>query len=125
MQRSKSLALMFLLGALLVGGALGFTVDRMVVGERICARERTSWREELATHLDLTPAQRAAMDSILDKRHEDMSRVFATVRPQLDSIRDGARAQILSRLDERQRAEFQEFMRRKEEEKRRKEGSAR
>jgi hypothetical protein len=36
MQRSRSLALMFLLGALLVGGALGFTADRMLAGGR-CA----------------------------------------------------------------------------------------
>jgi hypothetical protein len=36
MQRSRSLALMFLLGALLVGGALGFTADRVLTGDR-CA----------------------------------------------------------------------------------------
>ena len=125
MQRSKSLALMFLLGTLLVGGALGFTVDRMVVGERMCARERTSWRDELAADLELTPAQRAAMDSILDKRHEDMSKVFATIRPQLDSLRNGARAQIASRLNDAQRARMQDFIRRKEEERRAKEGAAR
>ena len=29
MQRSKNLAMMFLLGAVLVGGALGFTADRV------------------------------------------------------------------------------------------------
>ena len=125
MQRSKSLALMFLLGALLVGGALGFTVDRIVVGERMCARERTSWRDELSVYLDLSPAQRAAMDSILDRRHEEMSKVFATIRPQLDGIRDGARAQIAARLDQTQRARMQEFIRLKEEERRKKEGPGR
>ena len=37
MQRSRSLALMFLLGALLVGGALGFTADRVLSADR-CAK---------------------------------------------------------------------------------------
>jgi hypothetical protein len=35
MQQSKNLAITFLLGAVLVGGALGFTADRMMLRERI------------------------------------------------------------------------------------------
>ena len=120
MQRSKVLALIALLGALVVGGAFGFTADR-VLGRDPCKNpgDRSALRRFLAQELALTPTQRVAVDSILDKRHRDMSSVIAPVKPKLDSIRDAARAEINKVLDEKQRRRFQELV---EESKRRKEG---
>lgn len=111
MQRSKVLALVFLVGTLVVGGAVGFTVDRLLVKD-VCrsASDRVGLREYLGERLDLTLAQRAAVDSILDKRHRDMSAVIAPVRPRLDSIRIAARAEIFKLLDERQRPRFQRLI---------------
>ena len=73
MQRSKALALVFLLGTLLVGGVLGFTADRVMTGDRECRRaDRAAMRELFARELGLSASQRAAVDSLLDKRHRDM-----------------------------------------------------
>lgn len=114
MQRSRSLALMFLLGALLVGGALGFTADRVLTGER-CAtsgdnRRSFAW---LTEELDLSAEQSAAVDSIVERRHREMRAVIAPVRPQMDAVRDTARQQIRRVLNDSQRARFDELIARK------------
>jgi hypothetical protein len=110
-RRSKALALIFLIGTLVVGGAVGFTVDRLLV-RNTCrdVADRKTLRRTLADRLELTPTQRVAVDSILDKRHRDMNAVYDVVRPQiqpkLDSIRIAARAEISKLLDARQRVRF-------------------
>ncbi|HJU90461.1 MAG TPA: hypothetical protein VJ672_13820 [Gemmatimonadaceae bacterium] len=111
MQRSKALALAFLLGTLLVGGVLGFTADRVMSGDRACSRmDRATMRELLARELSLSPSQRAAVDSLLDKRHRDMTAVMDPVRPRLDSIRDNTRAEIARLLNDDQRARYDRWI---------------
>ena len=88
MQGSKNLAIMFLLGATLVGGALGFAADRYAVKDRLCAPKlserqlRTGFYDDLA----LTADQRAAWDSLLDERQRNMAAARASIRPKTDSI---------------------------------------
>lgn len=110
MQRSQALALLALTGTLVVGGALGFTVDRLVVRDPCPPTDTHHGLDELSRRLGLTAGQRDAVDSILDKRHRDMSAAFAPIRPQLDSIRIGARAEIFKLLEPRQRARFQQLI---------------
>ena len=111
MQRSKQQALLFLLGALLVGAILGFSANR-VFGEDT----PTPGRQAMYDDLQLTASQRAAMDSLLDQRHCQISRTLATVEPKLDSIRAGARAQMdrLLTPDQRTRLEARRARWRKE-----------
>lgn len=111
MQRTKALALIALIGALVVGGALGFSIDR-IAGRDPCrgASGRAGLHQYLAQELDLTPVQRTAVDSILDKRHRDMNAAIAPVRPALDSIRIAARGEIMKLLDGRQRPRFQRMI---------------
>jgi len=97
MQRSKNLAMMFLLGAVLVGGALGFTADRVWSRDARCSDPRAS-KELLYDRLELNVAQRAAFDSILDDRHRQFDSLFKPIRPQMDSIRARSRAQMRSLL---------------------------
>jgi hypothetical protein len=97
MQRSKNLAMMFLLGAVLVGGALGFTADRVWVRGAACSDPRAS-RELLYERLDLNSQQRAAWDSLLDARHHQFDTLFKPIRPQIDSIRMRSRAQLRALL---------------------------
>ena len=92
MQRSKNLAVAFLLGAVLVGGALGFTADRVMIGDRIRADRP---RLHLADRLQLDAAQRAKLDTILDNRRHRIDMIIATVRDQLDSAKLRARAERL------------------------------
>lgn len=109
MQRSKQTALMFLLGALLVGGALGFSADRVILRDKICSsgKDQKGWRARMFDDLDLSADQRAAMDSILDDRHRQMRALMAPVRPRLDSISDAAWAQMTTVMTDAQRAEFE------------------
>lgn len=116
MQRSKSLALMFLLGAVLVGGVLGFTADRVITG----SREKDS-RTSLYEQLELTEAQRASFDSILDDRHRKFSEALKPIRPQMDSIRENARDAMRAVMNPEQRERYETILdnqRRKNEQRR-------
>jgi hypothetical protein len=106
MQRSKHLAMMFLLGAVLVGGALGFTADRVLARDTPCTNSRCT-REVLYDRLELTTAQRAAWDSILDDRHRQFDSLFKPIRPQMDSIRSRGRTQIRALLTPAQLERFE------------------
>ena len=95
MHSSKNLALMFVLGAALVGGVLGFSADRLLVQDRLCEPgSRRAPKETLAMKLEFSPAQEATLDSLLDLRRRDMRAALAPVQPALDSISTHADAQI-------------------------------
>jgi hypothetical protein len=96
MKQSKQQALMFLLGAVLVGGALGFTADRLIINDKLCASSNSSkdLRSLLADRLQLSPEQESRIDSILDERHRQTRLALEPVQAQLDSIKLHARAQM-------------------------------
>jgi len=50
------------------------------------------------------------LDSVLDKRHRDMTAAWEPVRPTLDSIREHARDEIRDMLNDTQRAAFEQFL---------------
>ena len=97
MQRSKQQAMFFVLGAVLVGGALGFTADRVWMRDSGCSDPRSS-RTALYTRLELDSAQRAAWDGILDDRHRQFDSLFKPIKPQLDSIRARSHVQMRALL---------------------------
>ena len=104
MQRSKQQALMFLLGAVLVGGVLGFSARSML-------RDTTdrSWTARTAMYddLELTPAQRASMDSVIDEKNRRVDSLLKPVKPQIDSVRANARAQFYRIFTSAQRTKFE------------------
>jgi hypothetical protein len=78
MRKSKSMAVGFLLGTLLCGGALGFSLDRVLTRPACDANtDRQAVRAYMASKLQLTPLQRAQVDSLLDIRHRELSRIVA------------------------------------------------
>ena len=85
MDRSKGYALMFLLGAFIAGGALGFTADR-VMEKRGHARGPRAYRQRMAQELKLTPQQQASVDSLIEQKHRQIVALYRPVKPQLDSI---------------------------------------
>lgn len=107
MQRTKQQALMFLLGALLVGGVVGFSAERVL---RHDPQHDESWyrREGMYDDLQLTGEQRAAMDSVLDERNCQMHALMGRIKPQADSIRAAGREQMLRIMTPEQRARFDE-----------------
>lgn len=103
MQRSKQQALMFLLGAVLVGGVLGFSADR-VLGDN---QKHWGPRMRMYRDLELSNAQQSTMDSLLDTRNCQISAVMKPVQPQLDSIKKAAHQQVLAILTPEQRAKLE------------------
>jgi Spy/CpxP family protein refolding chaperone len=105
MNRSKQQALMFLLGAFLVGGALGFSADRM-----FDHGPRGHWapRDFMYDDLDLSADQRATLDTILDARRCQMDSLFRPIKPVLDSLKEEAHKQVLSVLTPSQRRKLEE-----------------
>jgi hypothetical protein len=100
MQRSKQQALMFLLGAVLVGGVLGFSADR------VFQDKQKHWgpRMRMYNDLELSEAQRVTLDSLLDDRNCQISAVMKPVSPQRDAIKKAAHQQILGIMSAEQRA---------------------
>jgi Spy/CpxP family protein refolding chaperone len=112
-QRSQQLAALFLLGAFLVGAALGITADRLLAHRGATADSTApTYVDTFSKEMELTPAQRAAVDSILDERHRIFESLLAPVRPKMDSAREAARRQIAARLDAGQTAKFQKYLQR-------------
>jgi hypothetical protein len=105
---SKNAALAFLLGAALVGGAFGFTADRLVTRDRICPRwgDEQAMRHRFGDELNLSTAQRAAVDTILTAKHRAIAALVKPIRPELDSISDEATRRIKARLDPDQQVTF-------------------
>jgi Spy/CpxP family protein refolding chaperone len=107
MERSKGYAMMFLLGAFVAGGALGFTADRVMDSKH--GREMRgsrAYRQRMVDELKLTPKQQASVDSLIEQKHRQIVALYKPVKPQLDSIAilarvvsDSTHAQIKRLLD--------------------------
>lgn len=95
---------MFLLGAVLVGGVLGFSADRVLGRD---GAKHWAGRTRMYDDLALLPEQRARMDSLLDDRNCQINAVMKPVRPQLDSIKDVAHQQMLQILTPEQQSKLE------------------
>jgi hypothetical protein len=91
MDRSKGYAMMFLLGAFVAGGALGFTADRVMDAKRDHARGPRAYRQRMAEELKLTSQQQVSIDSLIEQKHRQIVSLYKPVQPQLDSIAKLAR----------------------------------
>jgi Spy/CpxP family protein refolding chaperone len=117
MNRNKGYALMFLLGAFLAGGALGFSADRVIRGGH--ARElhgSRAYRQRMAEELKLTPAEQASVDSLIEQKHRQIMALYKPIKPQLDSIAvlthivsDSTHAQIKRLLNPEQQKKLDEM----------------
>jgi hypothetical protein len=83
MQRSKQQALMFLLGAVLVGGVLGFSAERVMNKKPA----RVPARVQMYDDIGIDSAQRVTMDSVLDETNCKLGDVSRPLRPRMDSVR--------------------------------------
>ncbi|MFL5575113.1 MAG: hypothetical protein ACJ79S_03965 [Gemmatimonadaceae bacterium] len=112
MQRPKYVAFLFLLGAVLLGYALGFAADRASVRDRLAPRwDQRAMRDQLHDALGLDDGQRALVDSILDRRNQRIETLMAPIKPQIDAVKDSARAQIRLRLTPAQQARWDDIIR--------------
>jgi Spy/CpxP family protein refolding chaperone len=104
MHRPKQQALAFLLGAVLVGGVVGFSADRVFRRDDTSIAAR---RKAMYDDLELQSAQRAAMDSLFDARNCKYDSIFNAIRPALDSLKTDTRARANSILTSEQRAKLE------------------
>ena len=119
MEKSKGYALMFLLGAFVAGGALGFTADRVMdTNHRHEMRGPRAGRQRMAEELKLTPQQQASVDSLIEQKHRQIVALYKPVKPQLDSIAllarvvsDSTHAQIKRLLNAEQQAKLDKMRR--------------
>lgn len=117
MSRPKSMALAFLLGAFLTGGATGFAAGRTTGpikqgDDDSYSRQYTysSMVRELARDLNLSDSQTAAVDSILKWRKGRYNEIMVPIRPGLDTARDSARTLIVQRLNAEQKLAFTDLL---------------
>ena len=108
---TRSLALAFVLGALLVGGVLGFTADRVLARDDACSRyfTRSELRKRFADRLELTDAQRVKVDSILDTKRAARDSIQAPIKSAMAAVSDSTTRRIEAVLDAEQRKEFAEM----------------
>ena len=114
MQQSKWYALLFLLGAFVAGAAVGVAGDRTIEHNGPMPRGGSrSPLDRMSRDLDLTPAQRATFDTILESRQKQMRQLFAPIQPQMDSlmalgkvVRDSTHEQLRRVLTPEQRVRF-------------------
>jgi hypothetical protein len=104
MERPKQQALAFLLGALLVGGVLGFSADRVLRQDELTPAQR---RAQFYEDIGITPQQRPVLDSLLDARNCRMDSVVKTFQPALDSIKAASRMQMDRLLTPEQHARLE------------------
>ena len=91
MDRSKGYAVMFLLGAFIAGGALGFSADRVMDAKREHSHGPRAYRQRMADELKLTPQQQSAIDSLIEQKHRQIVALYKPMQPQLDSVAKLAR----------------------------------
>ena len=104
MQRSKQQALMFLLGSVLVCGALGFTADRYIGHEKFASQYGP--RARFYDELGLSAQQRATLDSLTFEQDCQMKGVLAPHDSLLKTMRARFRAQRDSVFTKEQKAKL-------------------
>ena len=110
MQRPKQQALAFLLGAVLVGGVVGFSVYPVF---RQPDNSLESRRKRMYDDLGLAPAQRATLDSVFDASNCQLDALYSPLQPSYESIKAARRTQINAILTPEQRQRLE--VRRKDE----------
>ena len=117
MTRTKGMALAFYIVAMAAGAAVGVTVDRWVLRERLVNEwaDPRAMRTKLADDLKLDATQRVRLDSILDARNRRFEELMAPTRPLLDSVSVDARRQIRELLTPEQQTTYDKMQREREE----------
>jgi len=104
MQRPKQQAFAFLLGAVLVGGVVGFSADRVF---RQTDNSLEARRKRMYDDLELAAAQRSTLDSVFDASNCQLDALYAPLQPAYDSIKAARRSQMNAILTPEQRTRLE------------------
>jgi hypothetical protein len=110
--QSKAFAVGLLVAVFVAGLALGVASDRWVLARRGPPRRdaRMSYVERLARDLQLTAVQRDSVSAIIRRHDPQMRAIFASVRPQMDSLRGQLANDIRAQLTDEQKAIHQRLL---------------
>jgi len=116
--------LVFLLGIAL--GAVGMRVaEQKVWGDRRDERGRAGGPsrmvEQLTRELALTAEQQQQLNSILEETRKQYETTYTTIRPQMEQTRQEGRGRIRSMLTPEQLPKFEGYLRRIDEERKKRE----
>jgi Spy/CpxP family protein refolding chaperone len=111
MQASTWKAVILLLLAALLGGAVGSAVTARTFGHRHepggGPGRNTEWYLDLLRReLDLTPGQQDSVREILRRGRGEMDSIWATLGPRMDQMRERIRADVRATLTPEQQAKF-------------------
>ncbi len=114
LNRSKALAASLLAATFVLGAAAGGVAMSLWEDDdddrRTRPRERVSYAERLADHLELTEAQQESVAVILERRQEAVRQMWQEVHPRYDSLRVQIHDDIMAVLEEEQRAAYEELI---------------
>ena len=112
--RTRLLGLFLLLATFVAGALAGAAVDRVLTaGEAERAEQRaerednSNGRSYIIDEVEMRPAQRAAIDSILERRADRLRAIWRSAEPRMEAITDSARLEIMQVLTPEQRAEYE------------------
>lgn len=111
--QSKAFAVGLLVAVFLAGIALGASGSRWIIGHRAPPpRPNRAYADRLAQQLRLDSAQRDSVATILRRYDPQMRAIFASVQPQMDSLRERLRAEIRTQLTPAQQTAYQQLIER-------------
>jgi uncharacterized membrane protein len=113
-------ALLPVLAVFLLGIAVG-AMSYYVASTRAWADRRTSPVERLANELSLNADQRQKLSVILEEGKKQYQELYRPLRPQADAIRLDGRQRIRAILSAEQLPRFEEYLRKIDEERARRE----
>jgi hypothetical protein len=102
------------LSLLVIGGVLGVAIDRHLLSKGDhgpAAAFHEAVMTSLEERLDLEPAQRRQIDSILAAHHRVLQQTWQTLGTQLGATVDTVHRDVEAVLTPEQRAEFREWVR--------------
>ncbi len=109
--QSKAFAIGLLIAVLVAGVALGAAGSHWAFAHRQGPpHANRSFADRLAQQLQLDSAQRDSVAGILRRYDPQMRAIFASVRPQLDSLRERLRSEIRSQLTPAQQTAYQQLI---------------
>lgn len=110
--RLRLLGFGLLVVTFIAGALTGAAVDRVLSAEVTEGADHRDGRDEdrrsyVIDRVEMSEAQRAEIDAILERRSERMRSVWQEVEPRMDAITDSARVEIMQALTPEQRAEYE------------------
>jgi len=105
----------FLSGAIVGGLAVHVFGNRIWASDSSTRLSKQELLQQLSRDLNLTPTQRAQINTIMDGTLSDYNRILAPLSPQLEQVRQEGRQRIRAVLTPGQIPEFDAFIHRLDE----------